>query len=45
MAVWWLDIARYADTVGFHGDQNQRIFPFHEKVCQRNVKNSFLLAR
>ncbi|MFM8497899.1 MAG: PSD1 and planctomycete cytochrome C domain-containing protein [Planctomycetia bacterium] len=32
MAVWWLDIARYADTVGFHGDQNQRIFPYRDYV-------------
>lgn len=31
-AVWWLDIARYADTVGFHGDQNQRIFPYRDYV-------------
>ena len=22
MAVYWLDLVRYADTVGFHGDQN-----------------------
>lgn len=32
MAVWWLDIARFSDTVGFHGDQNQRIFPFRDYV-------------
>lgn len=32
LAVWWLDIARYADTVGFHGDQNQRIFPYRDYV-------------
>ena len=32
MAVWWLDIARYADTVGFHGDQNQRIYPYRDYV-------------
>ena len=34
MAVWWLDVARYADTVGFHGDQNQRIFPYRDYVIQ-----------
>jgi hypothetical protein len=33
-AVWWLDIARYADTVGFHGDQNQRIFPYRDYVIE-----------
>lgn len=34
MAVWWLDIARFADTVGYHGDQNQRIFPYRDYVIQ-----------
>ena len=38
MAVWWLDIARFADTVGFHGDQNQRIFPYRDYVI--NAFNS-----
>lgn len=31
-AVWWLDVARFADTVGFHGDQNQRVFPYRDYV-------------
>ncbi|MDB6119425.1 MAG: hypothetical protein JWO08_3206 [Verrucomicrobiaceae bacterium] len=31
-AVWWLDVARFADTVGFHGDQIQRIFPYRDYV-------------
>jgi len=34
MAIWWLDVARYADTVGFHGDQNQRIFPYRDYVIK-----------
>ena len=34
MAVWWLDIARFTDTVGFHGDQNQRIFPYRDYVIR-----------
>lgn len=34
MAVWWLDVARFADTVGFHGDQNQRIFPYRDYVIE-----------
>ncbi len=38
LAVWWLDIARFADTVGFHGDQNQRIFPYRDYVI--NAFNS-----
>ena len=32
MAVSWLDVARYADTVGYHGDQNARIFPYRDYV-------------
>lgn len=31
-ATWWLDVARFADTVGFHGDQNQRNFPYRDYV-------------
>src|SRR5579862_340763 len=38
MAVWWLDVARFTDTVGFHGDQNQRIFPYRDYVI--NAFNS-----
>jgi hypothetical protein len=32
MAVAWLDLARFADTVGYHGDQNQHIFPYRDYV-------------
>jgi hypothetical protein len=32
MAVPWLDAVRFADTVGFHGDQNQDIFPYRDYV-------------
>ena len=32
MAVPWLDLARYADTVGYHGDQNQNVFPYRDYV-------------
>jgi hypothetical protein len=39
MAVWWLDVARYSDTVGFHGDQNQRIFPYRDYVIAAFNKN------
>ena len=38
MAVHWLDLVRYADTVGYHGDQNQRIFPYRDYVI--NAFNS-----
>jgi hypothetical protein len=32
MAVPWLDVVRFADTVGYHGDQNQNIFPYRDYV-------------
>ena len=38
-AVWWLDVARFADTVGYHGDQNQRIFPYRDYVIDAFNKN------
>jgi hypothetical protein len=34
MAVWWLDLVRYADTVGYHGDQNMNVFPFRDYVIR-----------
>ena len=34
MAPRWLDIVRFSDTVGFHGDQNQRIFPYRDYVIR-----------
>ena len=38
MAVAWLDVVRFSDTVGYHGDQNQRIFPYRDYVI--NAYNS-----
>jgi hypothetical protein len=32
MAVAWLDLARFADTVGYHGDQLYNNFPFRDYV-------------
>ena len=40
MAVWWLDVARYADTVGFHGDQYQRIFPYRDYIINSFNRNT-----
>ncbi len=39
MAVPWLDAVRFADTVGYHGDQNQRIFPYRDYVIDSYNKN------
>ncbi len=32
MAIYWLDLVRYADTVGYHGDQNVSQSPFRDYV-------------
>ena len=34
MAVWWLDLVRYADTVGYHGDQEHSISPYRDYVLK-----------
>src|SRR5579862_3681798 len=39
MAVPWLDVVRYADTVGYHGDQNQNIFPYRDYVIDAFNRN------
>jgi hypothetical protein len=39
MAVPWLDIVRFSDTVGYHGDQNQNIFPYRDYVIDSFNKN------
>lgn len=32
MAIWWLDLVRYADSVGYHGDQPVSVSPFRDYV-------------
>lgn len=32
MASYWLDLVRYADTVGYHGDQDHNISPYRDYV-------------
>jgi len=39
MATPWLDVVRYADTVGFHGDQNQNAWPYRDYVIDSFNKN------
>lgn len=34
MAMWWLDLVRYADTVGYHGDQNVSVSPYRDYVIE-----------
>jgi hypothetical protein len=39
MAVPWLDVVRFSDTVGYHGDQNENIFPYRDYVIDSFNKN------
>lgn len=32
MAMYWLDLVRYADTVGYHGDQEHHASPYRDYV-------------
>lgn len=32
MAAYWLDLVRFADTVGYHGDQDHNISPYRDYV-------------
>ena len=32
MAIYWLDLVRFADTVGYHGDQDHHISPYRDYV-------------
>ena len=39
MAMWWLDLVRYADTVGYHGDQNVSVSPYRDYVIESFNRN------
>ncbi|MGE0760183.1 MAG: DUF1549 domain-containing protein, partial [Pirellulaceae bacterium] len=39
MAMWWLDLVRYADSVGYHGDQPVSVFPFRDYVIRSFNEN------
>ncbi|MDZ4819682.1 MAG: PSD1 and planctomycete cytochrome C domain-containing protein [Planctomycetota bacterium] len=39
IAMYWLDLVRYADTVGYHGDQEHRIFPYRDYVINALNRN------
>ena len=34
MAQYWLDLVRYADTVGYHGDQDVSVWPYRDYVIR-----------
>jgi Protein of unknown function (DUF1553)/Protein of unknown function (DUF1549)/Planctomycete cytochrome C len=39
MATWWLDLVRYAESVGYNGDQPICVFPFRDYVIQSFNEN------
>ncbi|MGD9723999.1 MAG: PSD1 and planctomycete cytochrome C domain-containing protein [Pirellulales bacterium] len=39
LAMWWLDLVRYADSVGYHGDQPVSVYPFREYVIRAFNEN------
>lgn len=34
LATWWFDLVRFADTVGYHGDQDHHITPYRDYVIK-----------
>ena len=39
LAVYWLDLVRYADTVGYHGDQDHNSSPYRDWVIDAFIGN------
>ena len=39
LATWWLDLVRFADTVGYHGDQDHHISPYRDWVIDAFANN------
>jgi len=39
MAMYWLDLVRFADTVGYHGDQDHHISPYRDYVIDSFNRN------
>ena len=39
LAAWWLDLVRYADSVGYHGDQEIAMWPYRDWVLEAFAAN------
>lgn len=39
MAVYWLDVVRYADTAGYHSDNHRDIYPYRDYVIDAFNRN------
>jgi hypothetical protein len=40
LAIYWLDLVRYADTVGYHGDQTHNISPYRDYIINSFNRNT-----
>jgi len=39
LTAWWLDLVRYADSVGYHGDQEITMWPYREWIINAFAAN------
>ncbi len=39
LTAWWLDLVRYADSVGYHGDQSITMWPYRDWVIEAFATN------
>ncbi|MDB5313893.1 MAG: hypothetical protein JWO38_8095 [Gemmataceae bacterium] len=39
MAVWWLDLVRFADSIGYHSDNPMNVFPYRDYVIRAFNEN------
>ena len=39
LAAWWLDLVRYGDSVGYHGDQEIAMWPYRDWVINAFMAN------
>jgi mono/diheme cytochrome c family protein/cytochrome c553 len=39
LAVWWLDLVRFADTKSFHGDRGRTVWPYRDWVIRSLNEN------
>jgi mono/diheme cytochrome c family protein len=39
LAAYWLDLVRFADTVGYHGDQDHNVSPYRDYVIDAFIRN------
>ena len=40
MAIGWLDVVRYADTIGYHSDNPRNVWPYRDYVIRASTKTS-----